>query len=369
VPYEWEYRQHYLWRRTGKGGGKYYALWNDDRGKLQKRSLDTADTAAAQDRLVDFALRNGRFQAEAAERLTVRELVQHHYETYGRELDSGEQQRAHAKILIERLGHLRLDQLTRREQERFVDGLRQRPYSSTYISDVLSTLRKAINLAVELEELAEPIRIMSVKRSRKRVAPVLTVEQLASLWSAAEGSFHGSMYLVLALGTAARPAAILDLTRDRVREDLSTVQLLPHGREQNHKRRPTVPLTEPVRVWARLVPEGHLVQLDGHPIQSIRSTFARMRVRAGLPAGVSPYSLRRSVATQLKRLGVPVDDIAALLGHSSGNPTTELYAEVGDFLPRAREGIEGLLNEIGRAGARPIVPTVAANPPRQRRCL
>jgi integrase len=369
VPYEWEYRQHKLWRRTGRGGGKYYALWNDERGRLQKRSLDTADAATAKDRLVDFALRNGRFQAEPADRVTVRELVQRHYETCGRQrATTSEQAHAHAKILIERLGHLRLDELNRREQVRFVDGLRARPYSPSYISDVLSALRQAVKRAVDLEELAAPIRVISVKRERQRVAPILSVQQLSAFWAAAERSFHASMYAVLALGTAGRPAAILDLTRDRVREDLRTVQLLPHGREQTHKRRPTVPLTEPVKMWARLVPEGFLVHVDGHPLQRVRSTFAGIRTRAGLPAAVSPYSLRRSVATHLKRLGVPVDDIAALLGHSAGNPTTELYAEVGDFLPRAKEGIEELFNEIGRAGARPIVPTVAANPPRQRRC-
>jgi integrase len=121
-------------------------------------------------------------------------------------------------------------------------------------------------------------------------------------------------------------------------------------------------------MWARLVPEGYLVHIDGHPLQKIRSTFGRIRARAGLPATITPYSLRRSVATHLRVRGVPVDDIAALLGHSTGNPTTELYAEVGDFLPRAKEGIEELLDEIGRVGARPILPTVA-NPPRQRRCL
>jgi integrase len=368
VPYEWEYRQHHLWRRTGKGGGKYYTLWKDDRGKLQKRSLDTADNTEAKDRLVDFALRNGRFQAEPAERLTVRELVQHHYETYGRNLVSSEQAYHHSQILIERLGSLRLDQLTRRERLRFVAEMRQRPYSATYIADVLSTLRRGVNLAVELEELAAPIHIISVKRTRTRVAPVLTVKQLALLWAAAENSFHGSMYMALALGTAARPAAILDLTRDRVREDLCTVQLLPHGKEQSHKRRPTVPLTEPVMLWARLVPEGHLVHLDGKPLQRIRSTFEGIVTRASLPKEVSPYSVRRSVATHLKRLGVPKDDIASLLGHSTGHETTDLYLEAGDFLPSVRNGLEGLLNEIGRVGARPILPTVTY-PPRQRRCL
>lgn len=368
--YEWHYRGYHLWRRTGKGGGKYYVIWNDERGEPQKRSLNTADTALAQDRLAAFVLQNGTFSAETPASLTVKELVTHHYETYAKDLASGEQAYYHSRLLIERLGHLALDRLTIREQERFVGWLVETGRSRNYAARVLSDLRRAVSLACERGELAQPIRIITVKATRERVAPVLTIEQLGALWAAAEGDFHASMYLVLALGTAGRPAAILDLTRDRVREDLGTIQLLPKGKEQNHKRRPVVPLVEPVKLWARLVPEGFLVNIEGRPLQSIRSTFERVRDRAGLSATVTPYSARRSVATHLKRLGVPIDDISFLLGHkvATASDTTLLYIEVGNFLPAAKEGLERLLNEIGRAGTRPINPTVA-NPPRQRRCL
>lgn len=368
MPYEWNYRGFSLWRRTGRGGGKYYVLWRDEAGRQQKRGLKTADTATAKDRLVAFALEHGTIKAEPASGLTVRELVTRWYETYSRDLPSGEQAYYHSRILNERLGHLTLDQLTVREQERFVAFIRETGRSSGYAARIMSDLSRAVSLARERGELAEPIRIIKVKAERQRVAPVLSVENLAALWGAAESSFYGSMYMVLALGTAGRPAAILDLTRDRVREDLQTVQLLPKGKEQNHKRRPVVPLVEPVRLWARLVPQGFLVHIDGHPLQSIRSTFGRLRARAGLPAEVTPYSLRRSVATHLRVRGVPKDDIAALLGHSTGHDTTDLYLEAGDFLPTVKEGLERFLNEIGRVGARPIVPTIA-NPPRQRRCL
>jgi integrase len=369
LPYEWEYRGFNLWRRTGKGGGRYYAIWLDENGRPQKKSLRTAEAEAAKDRLYSLALRRRSPQAEPAASLTVRELVTRHYETHARKLASGEQAYHHAKLLNERLGHLTLKQLTVREQERFVAWMRETGRSSGYTARVMSDLRHAVRLAVENEELADPIRIIKVKPVRNRVAPVLPLAALANLWKAAEGSFHGSMYLVLALGTGARPAAILDLTRDQAREDLETVELLPKGKEQNHKRRPIVPLTEPVRLWARLVPEGHLVHLDGHPLQSIRSTFKRLRERAGLAADVTPYSLRRSVATHLfRRYGVPKDDIACLLGHRTGHDTTDLYIEIGDFLPTVRRGLERFLDEIGRVGARPILPTVA-EPPRQRRCL
>lgn len=370
MPYEWNYRGFNLWRRTGRGGGKYYVVWRDANKRPQKRSLDTADAATAQDRLVAHVLEHGTFEAEPTAGMTVHELITHHYETYARHLASCEQAFHHSNILRERLGHLTLDRLTVREQERFVDWIRETGRSSGYAARIMSDLRKAVSLACERGELAEPIRIIKVKPTRKRVAPVLTIEALAALWTAAEGDFHGSMYLVLALGTAGRPAAILDLTRDRVREDLRTVQLLPKGKEQNHKRRPVVPLVEPVKLWARLVPQGHLVHIDRHPLQSIRSTFKRLRDRAGLPAEVTPYSLRRSVATHLKRLGVPTDDISFLMGHkvAAASATTLLYIEVGDFLPTVQKGLERLLNEIGRVSARPILPTVA-NPPRQRRCL
>lgn len=369
MPYELDYRGFKLWRRSGAGGGKYYVVWLDERRKTQKRSLDTADPEEAAERLIDFARVRALLQYEPASRVTVRDLVTRHYETYARHLASGEQAFHHAKILNAQLGHLTLDRLTVREQEKFVTWMRDTGRSSGYTARVMSDLRKAVSRACELGELADPPRIIKVKAERQRVAPVLSMTQLGALWAAAARDFTASMYLILALGTAGRPAAILDLTREQVREDLETVQLLPRGKQQNHKRRPIVPLVEPVSLWARLVPSGYLVHLDGHPLQSIRSTFKRTRTRAGLSDDVTPYSLRRSVATHLFRtFGVPKDDVATLMGHRTGHDTTDLYIEVGDFLPTVRRGLERLLNEIGRVSARPILPTIA-NPPRQRRCL
>jgi hypothetical protein len=153
VPYEGEYRQHKLWRRTGRGGGIYYALWNDHRGKLQKRSLDTADTTTAKDRLVDFALRNGCFQAEPAHRLTVRELVQHHYATYARGLASGEQAYHHSRILIARLGHLRLDQLISNPAELFGGRGFGPPVEQGVVPDHVGLARQGE--AVQLEGVAQ----------------------------------------------------------------------------------------------------------------------------------------------------------------------------------------------------------------------
>lgn len=200
MPYELSHRGFNLWRRTGKGGGRYYAIWKDERGRPQRKSLDTADREEATDRFHDFIRSRAVLKAEPAASLTVRDLMTRHYENYGRKLDSAEQVYHHTNLLNAQLGHLTLDRLTKREQEKFVTWMKETGRGSSYIARVFSDLRRAVSLAVENEELAQPIRIIKTKAERERVAPVLSLPQLGALWAAAEKSFHGSMYLVLALG-------------------------------------------------------------------------------------------------------------------------------------------------------------------------
>ena len=56
--------------------------------------------------------------------------------------------------------------------------------------------------------------------------------------------------------------------------------------------------------------------------------------RAGLSPDVSPYTLRHTMATELRKRGVPAWEVAGLLGHKAGSyRTTEIYAKFGpDYL-------------------------------------
>jgi integrase len=133
----------------------------------------------------------------------------------------------------------------------------------------------------------------------------------------AAGSFHVELFILIAKNTAARAGAILDLKWDRIR----------HGRIDFND--PTRPRTRKRRAEVRMTPElaaalgeakkgartDYVIEYAGKPVRSIKKAFHRAAVRAEMPE-VSPNVLRHSVATWLAADGVPLEQIAALLGNS-----------------------------------------------------
>ena len=84
---------------------------------------------------------------------------------------------------------------------------------------------------------------------------VLTVGEMARLWDAAEQS-HLRMFLLLLLGTAARPEAVLQLTRFQCDLERRLIDLNPPGRVQNKKRRPVVPMPDFLAPWIEAAGAG-----------------------------------------------------------------------------------------------------------------
>ena len=63
------------------------------------------------------------------------------------------------------------------------------------------------------------------------------------------------------------------------------------------------------------------------------------------------YTVRHTVATEMRRRGVPMWEAAGMLGHSTGYRTTERYAKYGpDHLSEAIRAIDGYFADLGLAG-------------------
>ena len=277
-----KYRGHrLLWRRDI---GTWEVHWTGTEGddgtgrKVTRRhTLATANRDQAEQQLVAFADARAVLRLEPVEQVTIKMLATRYYENHAINLASAEAAFYRARHIIAGLGNLTVADLTIPAQERFVAALRAKPLASGTIARILTDLRAGIMRAWKRQEIDRPVHVIAVRGGPGRDR-VLEIEELARLWAAAATEPHYvSMYLLLALGTGARHGALLELRREQVNLERGYIDLNPPGRERTAKGRPVVPLAPVLRPWIATVTAGHLVQLDGRPLGSIKSAFRRLR--------------------------------------------------------------------------------------------
>lgn len=131
-------------------------------------------------------------------------------------------------------------------------------------------------------------------------------------------------FVLLGIETGARPGAILDLTWDRVRDGVIYYHI--EGRRKTKKRRPTVPVSDNLRPVLEVLPRDHAKVCGG--VTDIRTSWDTARKRAasvlleaGSVAGAkkmledfTPHCMRHTFATQALRHGVPIWEVAGMLG-------------------------------------------------------
>jgi integrase len=123
-------------------------------------------------------------------------------------------------------------------------------------------------------------------------------------------------FLWLALETAARVTAILELTWDRVDFELNTINYNVPGRRKTKKRRVIVPISSalrPVLLRAYEEREGEHVcdSLSLSIWRKVKNVAEHAKVE-----GVSPHVLRHTAATHMLRRGVPLWQVAGILGNT-----------------------------------------------------
>jgi len=373
-----------------------------DPGKRQvvRVSLGTEDLEQAKLRLAEWVMAHVKADHAPPASVPLARLLAHHYEQHGKGLRSGDVIRYSLLRWNEYFKGAVVSEVTPERVRSFVSSMRGEGLSDGYIRRVLADGKAALNRAHrEGEILAVPhvdLQLAPEAEARERVA---TIDEVAALFRAAETD-HIRMYLLLAIGTAARPEAILQLTSWQVDCEARLIQLNPSGRRQTKKRRPTVPICDTLLPYLRAAPAGHLVRWTpvvpgggdsaaptkmapvARPLKGIRTPFNRLKARAArrarddatdqarryrrqgnrdaawqaIAAGkaraaglmeLTPYTLRHTVATELRRRGVPVWEVAGLLGHSSGYRTTERYAKFGaDHLSAAVRAIDAYFADL-----------------------
>ena len=323
------------------------------------RIARTPDFEQAHLALAEWVTLHGRRDREQPRDVPLGDVFVRYMHQQGNYTRGSVQQRRNLFLVLNALPEgVTVADLTLERQREVVRTLRSEGYAAATIKRALGIAKAAINLAWESGELDRPVPFGPLPPEGPGRERVLSVEELARLWDA-EMPEHVRMFLIVLLGTAARPEAALELVRSQCDLARGTINLNPPGRVQTKKRRPILPMAGFLRPWIEAALDGPLVAYRGRPVKKINGAFQTVRDAADFGDDVVPYTIRHTVATELFRRGVPPLEIKSFLGHRMpGLATTERYLHVApDHLAHARAAVEDLANDIARVAARAMVPT------------
>lgn len=349
--------QFFLAKRPGRP--HWHICWFDERTRQTRRkTTGTEDEAAAMKLLAEHFLLHERLEAEPLARVPLWSILKRYQEEHGQHLVSADSVRFALKALEPHVSDLTVDDFRLPVQQRMFAALVLEGKSRSYVSRIFSVVKAAIRRSHARGEIDALPTFMPLPKSGTRER-VLRLDEVASLFAAVRG-VSTARYLILAFATGARPGAILEMQACQLDFTSRLILLNPPGREQNKKRRPTLPMPSFLLELAWRIEPGYVINYDGAPYSrnGWRALFGALARRAGLQ-GVSPYTIRHTVATELHRRGVPPGEVAAFMGHSavSSFGTTGRYMHYQpDYLKSAAAALDHYLREIFellRGGADP----------------
>lgn len=252
--------------------------------------------------------------------------------------------------LVKHFGHLAVCDIGESDVEAYVEARRSgaigRPSVNHTISRELSVLNAAINHAVRKKRLLggdKPyIPLPGVSQPRDRW--LVETEADALLEAALERQNNQGdpkklprvyLFVALALNTASRKTALLQMTWEQIDLRGGIIYLNPRGRQQTNKRRATVPISDelrPILERARRETNGEYVL--GHT-GSIRRAFNNAVTRAGLGPDVTPHVLRHTWGTWSAQAGTSMFDIAGVMGDTVATVTKTYAHHHPDYLRSA----------------------------------
>ena len=346
-------RQEKAWIEQISGSDRWYICWHDDRIKrIRRKSSGERDHGRAQIALAKWIIENDRPTNAPAADVWLAIVMKDYLEQHAVNLPSIEGAMIAADNFTRIFGPVRVADLTLDAQDRYVAARRGEGVADSTISREFSVLRAAINRAHRRGMLAAPVHIMGLGNGRQRER-VLTPAEMVRLWQAATAT-HLKMFIILMMNTASRPDAVLELQRFQVDFDAGLVHLNPAGRKQTKKFRPTLPVTKTLAPWLEgMSGVPAYVHYRGKPLASMKTAFREAVAAAALEGEVIPYTIRHTVATEMRKRGVPPWEVAAWLGHKIVEfKTTERYAHVDpNYLAAARKSVDAYMADLRKLGA------------------
>lgn len=316
--------------------GTYDIAWTEN-GRSRRRSTGTPDFREAQKALAQFLLatdREAHREFIRGQILLVREALgdpaaktgaDYWHEHVLEKVVGQDTQRYAIDKLTAHFGDLNAAAIQPLDIAAYVrkrrEGRLGKPSKDGTIARELSVLNAALHHAVRARRLrSDDMPRIELPQASPPKDRWLTKEEASRLLEAARQAKAPKdklsrvyRFIVLALFTASRKTAILELKRDQIDLENGLIRLNPAGRRQTKKRRPPVPIADELRpVLERMLQEATSDYLLDHP-GSVRVAFEKAVKRAGLE-DVTPHTLRHTWATWAAQSGVDMWKIAGVLG-------------------------------------------------------
>lgn len=284
------------------------------------------------------------------------------------------------KALRDRFGNMAGDSISIEDCRAHTAERRGKGIKDGTISTELGHLRMVLRWAEKhsLIGRASPIERPTAPKRRDLH---LTREQCRALIDAATMP-HIKLFIVLALATGARNAALLELTWARCDFERGLIDLRDPTIDRPHKGRAIVPMNRAARAVLVEAQPGALsdfvIEWSGAKIGSVKRGLKSSARAAGISEIVSPHLLRHSAAVHMAEAGIPIEEIAQYLGHEDINVTRRVYArfsptylrtaaavleyhDLGTAIPNEAEKV------VGAAWIEHATPTMSRNWPLRRR--
>lgn len=205
----------------------------------------------------------------------------------------------------------------------------------------LGKLSTALNWAVKQGHIAKRGTVWLPPKAERKTRHLTRAE--FDRFAAGMVAPHARLYALIGLYTCARPSAILDLTWDRVDFMRGQIDLNPAGRAQTVKRRPVVPignrLMQALQEAYAARTSVFVIERAGKKVGNIKKAFQAASERSGVHA--TPYTLRHTGAVWAAEAGIPMSELAQMLGHDDDRTTQQHYARYSPgYLKRVADAIE-----------------------------
>lgn len=319
--------------RLRRRGGVHHIFWTEA-GQTRSASTRETDPGRAGQYLSRFVA--AREDAPPADAPTITAILDGYATSRNGRIASTDTLEFSARPIKAALGDLLAGDLTEATIERYAEMRRRAP--GTIIRE-LGTLRAALHWAVRRHWIASaPKFLMPVPHPPPRDR-WLTRDEAGRLIAECRAP-HLRLFVLLALTTAARRGAILDLTWRGVDLDAGRIDF---GEGRGNKRRSVVPVN------ATLAPElaaqhearrtDHVIEYRGRAVTTVRQGFNAAAARAKIPA-CTPHTMRHTAATWMVMEGVPLAKVARYLGDSERTVETVYGKHSPDYLIEASQALE-----------------------------